>query len=60
MAMIKFSKSSASLPPSVHKKPPPSFLFVSKVKKMDKGDGPDADKTELIKLEFFMNPEKPA
>jgi hypothetical protein len=29
------------------------------VKKMDKVDGPDADKSEWIKLEFFMNLDKP-
>jgi hypothetical protein len=27
---------------------------------MDKVDGPDADKSEWIKLEFFMDPDKPA
>jgi hypothetical protein len=26
---------------------------------MEKVDGPDADKTELIKLEPFMDPDKP-
>jgi hypothetical protein len=30
------------------------------VKKMDKVDGPDADKSEWIKLEFFMDPDNPA
>jgi hypothetical protein len=45
MAMSKFSKSSAYLPPSMRKNPPP-IPFVSKVKKMDKGDGPDADKSD--------------
>jgi hypothetical protein len=41
---------------------PPSFPipFVSKVKKMDNVDGLDAEKYELIKLEFFMDPDKPA
>jgi hypothetical protein len=35
--------------------------FVSKVnKKMDKVDGPDADKSEWIKLEFFMDTDNPA
>jgi hypothetical protein len=28
------------------------------VKKMDKVDGPDADKTERIKLEFLMDPDQ--
>jgi hypothetical protein len=27
---------------------------------MDKVDGPDLHKTELIKLEFFMDPDNPA
>jgi hypothetical protein len=34
--------------------------FVSKVKKMDKADGPDADKSEWINLEFLMDPDNPA
>jgi hypothetical protein len=58
MAMSNFSKSSAALPPSVHKNPFP-IPFVSKVKKMDKIDGPDADKSEWIKLEFLMDPDNP-
>jgi hypothetical protein len=28
--------------------------FVSNVKKMDKVDGPDADKSEQIKSDFFL------
>jgi hypothetical protein len=44
MAMSKFSKSSASLPSSVLENHP--IPFVSKVKKMDKVDGADADKSE--------------
>jgi hypothetical protein len=44
---------------------PPPHSFVSKVKKIDKVDGPDtdkfdADKSEWIKLEFLMDPDKPA
>jgi hypothetical protein len=35
----------------------PSIPFVSKVKKMDKVDGPDTDKSEWIKLEFLMDPD---
>jgi hypothetical protein len=58
MAMSKFSKSAAVLPPSVRKTPP--IPFVSKVKKVDKVDGPDADKSEWIKLEFLMDPNNPA
>jgi hypothetical protein len=33
--------------------------FVSKVKKLDKVDGPDVDKSEWIKLEFLINPYNP-
>jgi hypothetical protein len=53
--MSKFSKSSTALPPSVRESPP--IPFVSKVKKMDKVDGPDADKSEWIKFEFLIDPE---
>jgi hypothetical protein len=56
--MSKFSKSSNALPPSFRKNPPsPHHSFVSKVKKTDKVDGPDADKSEWIKLEFLMHPD---
>jgi hypothetical protein len=58
MDMSKFSKSAAALPPSVRENPPP-ILFVSKVKKVDKVDGTDTDKSEWIKLEFFMDPDNP-
>jgi hypothetical protein len=47
MAMSKFSKSSAALPPSVLEKTPYPIPFVSKVKKMDKVDGPDTYKSSL-------------
>jgi hypothetical protein len=60
MAMSKFSKSSASLPPSVREKPPLSIPVVSKVKKMDKVNGLDAYMSELIKLKFLMDPDNPA
>jgi hypothetical protein len=56
MAMSKFSKSSASLPPSVHKNPSLNLIL----KKMDKVDGPDAGKYDWIKLEFLMDPDNPA
>jgi hypothetical protein len=59
MATSKFSKSSTALPPYVRKNPPP-IPFAFKVKKMDKVDGPDADKSEWIKLEFLMDPDNPA
>jgi hypothetical protein len=58
MVMIKVSKSSADLPPSVRKNPP--FPSVSKVKKMEKVDGTDTDMSEWIKLEFLMDPDNPA
>jgi hypothetical protein len=58
MSMSKFSKSSVSLPPSVHENSP--IPFVSKVKKMDKVVGLDADKSEWIKLQFLMDPDNPA
>jgi hypothetical protein len=37
----------------------PFISFVSKVKKMDKIDWQDADKSEGIKLEFLMDPDNP-
>jgi hypothetical protein len=55
MAMSKFSKSAADLPPSVRKNS--QIPFVPEVKKMDMVDGHDADKSEWIKLEFLMDPE---
>jgi hypothetical protein len=39
---------------------PPSIPFVSKVKNMDEVDGPDADTSEWIKLEFLIDPDNPA
>jgi hypothetical protein len=39
---------------------PPCMPFVSKVKEMDNVDRPDANKTECIKLEFFLDPDDPA
>jgi hypothetical protein len=58
MAMSKFSKSAAALPPSVRENPP--IPFVSKVKKVYKVDGTDVKKSERIKLEFLMDPDNPA
>jgi hypothetical protein len=58
MAMSKFSKLAAALPPSVRENPPIPFVY--KIKKMDKVDGPDTDKSEWIKLEFLMGPYNPA
>jgi hypothetical protein len=61
MVMSKFYKYSTSLPPSVRENPPPPLIpFVSKVKKIDKVDGHDTDKSESIKLEFLMDPDNPA
>jgi hypothetical protein len=54
----KFSESAAVLPSSVHENPPPHPIpFVSSVKKMDKVDRPDADKSEWINFEFLMDPD---
>jgi hypothetical protein len=58
MAMSKVSKSFAALPPSVCYKTP--IPFDSKLKKMDKVYGPDAEKSELIKLVILMDPDNPA
>jgi hypothetical protein len=55
--MSKFFKSSAALPPSARDNSP--IPFVSKVKKMDNVDGPDVDKSELIKLKILMDPDNP-
>jgi hypothetical protein len=56
MSKIKILR---ALPPSVCKNPSP-MPFVSKVKKMDKIDEPDTDKSEWIKLEFLMDPDNRA
>jgi hypothetical protein len=60
MDMSKFSKSSAALPPSVQENTPSSITFNSKLKKMDKVDRTDTDKSEWIKLEFLIDPDNPA
>jgi hypothetical protein len=39
---------------------PPPITFVSKVKKVDKVDGPDANKSEWIKLGLLIDPDHPA
>jgi hypothetical protein len=59
MAMSRLSISSVALPPSLLENTPTPFPFVSKLKKMDKVDGPDTDKMELVKLQFFMEPDNP-
>jgi hypothetical protein len=38
----------------------PQISYVSKEMNMDKVDGPDADKSEWIKLEILMDPDNPA
>jgi hypothetical protein len=43
----------------VQKLPPP-IPFVSKVKKLNKVDVPNTDKSEWIKLDFLMDPDNPA
>jgi hypothetical protein len=55
MTMSKDSKSSAALTSSFRENPP--IPFVSNLKKMDKVEGPDTDKSEWIKLEFLMVPD---
>jgi hypothetical protein len=59
MAMCRVIKSSATLTPSVCENSPP-IPFVSKVKKMDKVDETDADKSDWINLEVLMDPDNPA
>jgi hypothetical protein len=54
MTMSKFSKSSTALNPSVRENLPPPFPVVSKMKKVEKFDMPEINKTELIKLELLM------
>ena len=39
---------------------PPPIPFVSKAKKVEKADGAEVDKTESIKMEFFMDSANPA
>jgi hypothetical protein len=51
-------KISPGFSPSVCKIPLPSIF--SNVKKMDKVDVYDADKTDLIIIRFFMNTNKPS
>jgi hypothetical protein len=54
MAMINVVKSTYGLWPSMRENPPISF--VPKVKKLN-FDGVEADKTEFIKLKFFIDPK---
>jgi hypothetical protein len=58
--MSKFSKSAAALPPSLHKNLHPPIPFVSKVKKVNRIDEPEMDKSEWIKLECLMDPDNAA
>jgi hypothetical protein len=52
------SKYSQQFPYFRKNRPPHFFCFLGK--KMDKVDGPDADKSEWIKLEFLMDTDNPA
>jgi hypothetical protein len=56
MAMSKLCKPNSGLTPPIEN---PLILFVPKVKKVG-GDGLNADKTELIKFDFFVDSENPA
>jgi hypothetical protein len=58
--MSDFFKSFTALTPFVSKSSPKPISFFSKVKKMNKVDVFAADKTNLIKIDFFMNPDNPA
>jgi hypothetical protein len=53
MTMGNFSKFSAALPPPVCNVPP-TIPYVSKVKKMDKIDRPDVDKTESMSFSWIQ------
>jgi hypothetical protein len=58
---MAISKSSAASPTSLRKNPPsPQFLSFPRRNKINKLDGPDTYKSEWIKLEFLMGPDKPA
>jgi hypothetical protein len=52
MSLSKFTKSLTGLPPAVRENPP--IPFVSKARKTENPDE-NADKTEYIKLEFYMD-----
>jgi hypothetical protein len=56
MSICKFSEFAAALHPSVSENSP--IPFFSKVKKMDKLDEPDTDKSEWLK--FLMDSDNPA
>jgi hypothetical protein len=57
MALSTSNKSLTGLPPAVCENP--LILFVSKARKTENPDE-NADKTEYIKLEFYMDPSNPA
>ena len=57
MALSKFSKSMIGLPPTVCENPP--IPFMSKARKLENPEE-SADKTEFIRLEFFMDRNNPA
>jgi cytochrome oxidase Cu insertion factor (SCO1/SenC/PrrC family) len=56
MVMSNLFQPNSGLPPSMRESPP--ITFVTKVKKVDE-DGVEADRTELIKFDFFFDPENP-
>ena len=57
MALSKFTKSMIGLPPAVRENPP--IPFISKARKLENPEE-SADKTEFIRLEFFMERNNPA
>jgi hypothetical protein len=57
MAMSKFTKNNAAMYPSMHENP--SIPFTPKSKKV-KSELTEADKTELIKFDFFVDPKNSA
>jgi hypothetical protein len=59
MAMGKFSQYSTALPLLCARIPIPSFLLFPRQRRWTV-DGPDADKSEWINLEFLIDPDNPA
>ena len=57
MVLSKFNRTLTGLPPAVRENPP--IPFISKARKADNPEE-NADKTEYIKLEFYMDPGNPA
>ena len=57
MVLSKSNRTLTGLPPAVRENPP--IPFISKARKADNPEE-NADKTEYIKLEFYMDPGNPA